>query len=232
MPPSEIAPGVYLIEGLGQAFLYREADRLTLIDTGLAGTAPAVLNAIAALRRKPADLQQIVVTHYHADHMGSVAELVERTNAQVLVHALDAPVVRGEAPEEPPQISELERPFHEAVSKNVPPAPPSRVDRELLDGDGIDIDGGTRVVHVPGHTAGSIAVYVPKRRLLFVGDAAGRDPEGRLLVGVFNVDPAETRRSFAKLAALDLETVCFGHGAPLDKDASAAFRRLAEKLAR
>jgi glyoxylase-like metal-dependent hydrolase (beta-lactamase superfamily II) len=220
-----------MIEGLGQAYVYQEADRLTLIDTGLADKARAVLDAIAAAGRTPKDLHQIILTHYHADHAGSAAELRERTGAPVLAHALDAPVVRGEQPEPRPVFeSELERHYGEQVSKDVLPAVPCAVDRELTDGDAIDVDGGARIVHAPGHTAGSVAVYLPKRRLLFLGDAAARLPEGRLLVGVFNVDSDEARRSFQRLAELDFEVACFGHGAPLDKEASLAFRRLAEKL--
>jgi hypothetical protein len=59
-----------------------------------------------------------------------------------------------------------------------------------------------------------------------------RDFEGNVIVGVFNVDTQETKRSFAKLAALDFEVACFGHGKPMDRDASLAVRRVAERLAR
>jgi glyoxylase-like metal-dependent hydrolase (beta-lactamase superfamily II) len=228
----EVVPGVHAIDfGVVWAYLYQEADRLTLIDAGIAGQGADVLSAIEALGAKPADLRQIVVTHYHADHFGSAAELIERTGASLLAHELDAPVVRGDAPEPVPALSDAERPYHEQAIASTPKAPRCVVDRELQDGDEIDLDGGATVVHVPGHTAGSIAVYVPKRRLLFTGDAAARTLEGQLLHGVFNVDVAQTRASFAKLAQLDIETVCFGHGAPLNKGASHEFRRLAEKLA-
>ena len=113
------------------------------------------------------------------------------------------------------------------------PAASARVDRELADGDEIDLDGGARVVHVPGHTAGSIAIYLPKRRMLFAGDAPVNafglgPPSGPL--GMFNEDHAQARESFQKLAALDFDIACYGHGAPLDRDASLAFRRRAERL--
>jgi glyoxylase-like metal-dependent hydrolase (beta-lactamase superfamily II) len=228
----EIVPGVYDIDlGLVHAYLYQESDRLTLIDTGLATSAQTILDAIEAFGRKPRDLHQIVVTHYHADHTGAAAELAERTGAAVLAHALDAPVVRGEAGEAPAAISDIEREYYERAKQATPVAPPARVDRELQDGDEIDVAAGARTVHVPGHTPGSIGVYVPKRRLLFAGDAAARMPEGRLMVGVFNADTARARASFARLAALDIEAVFFGHGRPLDKDASTVFRRTAQKLA-
>jgi len=228
---SEIVPGVHAIDlGIVNAYLYEERDRLTLIDTGLAESGDAILRAIEGIGRRPEDLAQIVVTHSHADHSGALAELADRTGARVLVHALDAPVVRGDVPEPPPVLSELEREFFERITRDVSPPPPCPVDRELAGGDEIELDGGALAVHVPGHTAGSIAVYLPKRRLLFSGDAAVADPEGRLMVGVFNVDTQQARESFRKLAALDFEVACFGHGKPFDRDASLAFRRLAEKL--
>ncbi len=227
----EIIDGVHVIDlGMVRAYLYQEAGRLTLIDTGLATNAGAIVEVIEGLGRKTTDLRQIVVTHYHVDHIGSLAELAERSGAQVMVHALDAPVVRGEQPEEETILSELEKPYAEEIRKQLVLARPCAVDRELADGDEIDVDGGVRVVHVPGHTRGSIAVFAPERRALFVGDAAARMPDGRLIVGVFNVDPEQTRASFRRLAELDFDAAFFGHGAPMDKDASLAFRRVAAKL--
>ena len=228
---TEIIAGVHAIDlGIVYAYLYQEADRLTLIDTGLTTSAEEVLGAIKSIGCRQEQLQQIVVTHSHADHSGALAELVERTGARVLAHALDAPVVRGDQPEPPAVLSALEQEYYERISKDVPPALPCSVDRELVGGDEIDLDGGAQVVHVPGHTVGSIALYLPRRKLLFAGDAAARMPEGQVIVGVFNVDTEEARRSFRRLAQLDVDVVCFGHGAPLDRDASRAFRRLAEKL--
>lgn len=228
--PMEVIPGVYAIDfGFVWAYLYAEADRLTLIDAGIAGEHDKLFGAIERLGRRPDDLRQIVITHYHADHIGAVAELAERTGAQVLAHALDAPVVRGEAPEPPPVLSEAERPYYEQAIRSTPKAPPARVDLEVADGDEIDLGGGARVVHLPGHTAGSIGLYVPRTRALFTGDAvAGVD--GKPITGVFNVDREQARASFRKLAALDFDAACFGHGPPLDKDASVAFRRAAERL--
>jgi glyoxylase-like metal-dependent hydrolase (beta-lactamase superfamily II) len=227
---TETLPGVHDIDlGMVHAFLYAERDRLTLIDTGLDSHAGRILDEIEAIGRKPAELQQIFITHYHADHTGSLAELAERTGARVLVHALDAPVVRGDVPEPPPvYVTDEEREFGERIRADVTPPRRCSIDCELADRDEFDLDGGAIAVHVPGHTAGSIALFLPKRRVLFSGDAAVRGPDGRLMSGVFNVDTAQTRASFAKLAELDFEIACFGHGAPLDKDASTEFGRLAE----
>jgi glyoxylase-like metal-dependent hydrolase (beta-lactamase superfamily II) len=148
----------------------------------------------------------------------------------VLVHALDAPVLRGERAPAGPSGGGLWKLVYPFVARGAKPPKPSRVDRELADGDEIELDGGARIVHTPGHTPGSIAVYVPSRRLLFAGDAAANLFGLRPPIGMFTEDHIEARASIRKLAQLDFDVVCFGHGKPLDKDASRAFRRLAEKL--
>ncbi len=227
----EIVPGVHAIErlGVGRAYLYQEADRLTLIDTGLAGSADRIFAAIEGAGRRPEDLRQIVITHYHHDHIGSLADVVERSGAQVLVHALDASVVRGERSPPGPSAGGLWRLLYPLYALASRPARPASVDWELADGD--DLDGGARVVHIPGHTIGSIALYLPKRRVLFAGDAAATNFFGlRPPSGIFAEDQAQARESFRKLAALDFDVACFGHGAPLDREASLAFRRRAERL--
>ncbi|MEX0786945.1 MAG: MBL fold metallo-hydrolase [Dehalococcoidia bacterium] len=229
----ELISGVHAIDlGMVYAYLYQAAGRLTLFDAGLGTHSQRILDEVAALGRRPEDLRQIVVSHYHADHAGSLGELQERTTAQVLAHRLDAPVIRGEQEALPPLLSEVERAFHERITADVPPLQPALVDREVEDGDEIDVDGGAQVVHAPGHTPGSICLYLRHRKALFCGDAAARMPDGALIVGAFNADPEQARRSFRRLAELDFEVACFGHGAPLDKDACLEFRRIAEKLAR
>ncbi|MQA86666.1 MAG: MBL fold metallo-hydrolase [Streptosporangiales bacterium] len=77
------------------------------------------------------------------------------------------------------------------------------------------------VVDAPGHTAGSIALYLAEPRVLFTGDAVARSPQGQVMLGVFNVDPSEAAASFKRLATLDTEIACFGHGEPLTRDAAA-----------
>jgi glyoxylase-like metal-dependent hydrolase (beta-lactamase superfamily II) len=228
----EIVPGIHEINyGFVQSYLIEDADRLTLIDTGIAGQAQAVIDEITRLGRAPSDLREIVLTHAHVDHTGSAAELVSRTGAQVLAHRLDVPVVRGDQEICPPILSELERPYAEQAMSRVDPAAPCHVDRVLDEGNELDVDGGGTVLHVPGHTPSSIAILTRKRRALFCGDAVASLNE-RPIVGFFNCDPALARRSFERLAELDFDIACFGHGTALGQDAASSFRRLAERLAR
>ena len=225
----EIVPGVHTIDslGMGRAYLVIGVDRVTIVDTGLKGSAERVLRAVEAAGRKPQDVRQIVISHHHGDHVGSLADLVERTDAQVMVHALDAPIVRGERPPPGPSSGGLLKPLLARMSAR---AAAARVDRELTDGDKIDALDGLQVVHTPGHTPGSVCFYCPKRRFLFTGDAAANLFRLRPPIGWFTEDMAQAKQSIRKLAALDFEAAFFGHGRPIDKEAALRFRRFAEKL--
>lgn len=227
----EVVPGLWMIEGPGPAYLYRDVDSYTLIDTGITGSATRILDFLVVVGGKPEQLRQIILTHGHPDHTGGQAELIEKTQAEILAHELDMPVIIGEAEMVIPDVPENERKFMEAAIDSTPPATPAPVDRVLHDGDEIEIGSGATVVHVPGHTPGSIAIHMAKEKLLFTGDAVERDREENLILGMFNLDQAQAVESFRKLAELDFDIACLGHGKPLDKDASLAFRRVAEKLA-
>ena len=149
----------------------------------------------------------------------------------MLAHPLDAPVVTGQVPGPSPVFEEWERPLHAVAAELLPPGAPVRPDRiaEVSDGDVLDFGGGALVVHAPGHTHGSIALHLPEYGVLFTGDAVAASPvDGTVMLGVFNVDRARAVRSFHRLAALDPEVACFGHGDPLVGRASAALRESAD----
>ena len=101
---------------------------------------------------------------------------------------------------------------------------PPRIDRELRDGDAPGFGDGAVTVAVPGHTPGSIALWLPRHRVLFAGDAAARGPDGTVTCGVFNVSRTQAAASFRRLAGLSAELACFGHGEPLTHGAAAVLR--------
>jgi glyoxylase-like metal-dependent hydrolase (beta-lactamase superfamily II) len=102
------------------------------------------------------------------------------------------------------------------------------VDRELADGDILDFGGGAEILAIPGHTEGSIAVYLPRHRVLFTGDTIAN--VGSVMLGTFNQDRAKTVASFQRLAELDVDVACFGHGEPIASDASERIREVAAQL--
>ncbi|MFJ7255163.1 MBL fold metallo-hydrolase [Streptomyces sp. NPDC098085] len=214
---------------VGHVHIVRVPDGFALIDTGMPGSAPAVLDALDQLGGRPQDLRQIVLTHSHVDHAGSAADLVAATGAQVLAGALDAPFIRGTAPEPEPRHTASERALHEQIAAGfgdagMPPVKRVPVDMELRDGD--TLDGWAepvRVLHVPGHTPGSIALHLASSGVLFPGDLVAT-AEGRAILGPFNVDREQAIASFRRLAALEVETVCVPHGEPLTENAGAVLR--------
>jgi glyoxylase-like metal-dependent hydrolase (beta-lactamase superfamily II) len=87
------------------------------------------------------------------------------------------------------------------------------------------------VVHVPGHTPGSVSFYHPARKIVVVGDALNYQ-RGRLGAPppLFSYDMAQAYASILKIAALDFEVCCFGHGPPLLRDARQQVQAFADSL--
>jgi glyoxylase-like metal-dependent hydrolase (beta-lactamase superfamily II) len=105
---------------------------------------------------------------------------------------------------------------------------PAQVDRPLEDGDDLQ---GWQVVHVPGHTAGSVCFYHPQRKIAIVGDALNFRG-GRLGAPppMFTPDMAQAHASIRKIADLDIEVCCFGHGPPLLENAGQRVQAYADSL--
>ncbi|MGH3099109.1 MAG: MBL fold metallo-hydrolase [Streptosporangiales bacterium] len=226
----QLSPGLYrLLLGSFQAYLWREGDSATLIDTGPVGSGPQIADALDELGLATTDLDRVVLTHFHEDHAGAAAEVASWTDAPMMAHALDAPVIRGEQAGPPPNFTEWERELHAEVAAGLPPAPPVRIDQQVGDGDVLDFAGGAHVIHTPGHTHGSIALHLPAHRMLLTGDIAA-EHHGQIILGVFNLDRAVAAASFRRLAQLDVDVACFGHGEPLLTKASTRMRESAAAL--
>ncbi|MFF7634997.1 MBL fold metallo-hydrolase [Kitasatospora sp. NPDC008050] len=215
----EVRPMLHMLRfPVGTAYLWRDGDQLTLIDTGTADCATEIEEVLEG------ELRRIVLTHWHEDHAGSAAELAARHGAEVVAHRLEAPVIRGEATGAPAVLEEFELSIRAALPP-LPPAPPCRVDREVEDGDILDFGGGAVVIAVPGHTEGSIALHLPGPGVLFTGDTVAN--VGRTMLGVFNTDRARAIESLHRLAKLEVETAVFGHGDPIGRGATAALQAAA-----
>ncbi|KUH84950.1 MULTISPECIES: MBL fold metallo-hydrolase [unclassified Mycobacterium] len=205
-----------------QVYVWRDGDSVTLIDTGAPGSGPAISDAVPGIDR-------IVLTHGHVDHTGSAAQLRESTGATVMAGAGDAAAIRAGAALPPPVFEEWELPIHERVAAGLPAAAdPVPVDRELHDGDVLDFGGGAEILSVPGHTEGSVAIHLPRHGVLLTGDTIAN--VGTVMLGTFNQDRARTVASFGRLAALDVDTACFGHGEPIVSGAGARLREVAATL--
>jgi len=224
--------------GYVNAYLISDDDGLTLVDSGVTGQARTILKGIAEAGRGPSDLGHILITHHHSDHTGSLGALVEATGAKAYVHALDAPITRGDAPvARPNPKSRLGMVLGPLIMRLQPTRlPPVVIEHEVSDGEELQMAGGVKAIHTPGHTAGHVSYHWPRAGgVLFAGDAAANfmglgPPVG--MGGLFTDDVVQANASFRKLAELEFDTACFGHGGVLKGQAHAAFRRAVEKMAR
>ncbi|HYY53870.1 MAG TPA: MBL fold metallo-hydrolase [Candidatus Dormibacteraeota bacterium] len=195
-------------------------EELTLIDAGLAGSGRVLRRYLERIGRSQAEITRIVCTHNHPDHIGGVREIAFGHEAEVLMHPADAARLRIR------WRDVVARPTPSTFVALITRGPEDA--RPVLDGDVIPALGGLRVVHTPGHTPGSICLYAPSLRLLFVGDVL-QVLRGRLAFAsqFFSDDMALARQSIAKLAELDVETIAFAHYTPWRDRAREALRELA-----
>ncbi len=222
----EVIPNVYQLTLRGANLILIAEDELTLIDTGFRGSSVHLIDFTQSLGRSVADISLIVLTHNHVDHAGGLAELKKLTSAKVAVHKAD--VVDAEA--QPSLVREKRvslrmLPFfalHSVFSVKL-----SEVDIRLTGGEVLKPLGGLEVIHTPGHTPGSISLFSPRTRLLIVGDALNRR---RLLPPrIASTDLKQAIDSIAKMARIDFDIVCCGHGRPLTGDIRSKMWELAGK---
>ena len=206
---------------VGQCWLWRDGDAVTLVDAGPAGSGERIAAALAEQGLDRDAVVRVVLTHFHADHAGGAAEVRAWAGAEVVAHRDDAPAVRGDAAPPFPELLPAERELFAAVSADLPPAPPCPVDREVADGDVLPFGGGAHVLHRPGHTAGSIALHLPAHRVLFTGDTVA-ESGGVVILGPFNPDRERALASFRALTGLDVDLALPGHGEPVGRAGLAA----------
>ena len=217
---------VFLPFPVGHVYLWHDDDGLTVIDTSMPGSASSIADAVRSIGHDLGDVRQLILTHGHEDHVGSAAEIAAWGEVAVMAHHDDVPVIRGGQLSPPPVLSGWERDLWDRVHAQQPAksVAPVRVDRELHDGDDLDLAGGAVAVAVPGHTPGSLAIHLPRQRILFTGDTVARTPDGTVILGVFNADPPQAIESLRRQADLDVDIACFGHGEPVTQNASQALR--------
>jgi len=206
-------------------------DGLTLVDTGFWGRARLVLRGVERLGHSPADIRRIIITHHHADHAGSLAALKALTGAEVVAHRADVPYLDGSLPQPGPSwprwLGGVVAPLHRLWATS-----PAAVETTVDEGSELPGAGGMKVLHTPGHTPGSISLLLEQEGVVIVGDVLVRRSGLRLPTRFFTVDLSREIESVRRVAGLDFDTVCFGHGRPLRKEARAAVARFADRLER
>ncbi len=208
----EVAQGVYQLTTVGAAVtVVVDGEQVVVLDAGMRSTTARVLALLEQLGLRPEQVTHILVTHHHPDHIGGLLGLQQATGALVAAHPGDTAVIQGDVPFPSPFVHKpLELAFGGLLRLMDPR--PTPVELPLTHDDVIEVAGGIRIIHTPGHTQGSLSFLFPERGLLFVGDALQRR-FGRLdwPDPMYTWDMAAARRSVVALSELDFDVLAFSH---------------------
>lgn len=175
---------VYLVDG---------GDEMVLIDTGAGGGFELIVENIRSLGLRPDELKSVIATHSHIDHIGALFRFREEYGVEVIAHELDTEAIESGIGSGAKYYGVRYRPCKVDV---------------VLRGTKETVRCGHRdlkVIHIPGHTPGSIAVYLDAgTRVLF-----GQDVHGPYFLKGSNTDQAKI--SLRRLADLDADILCEGH---------------------
>jgi glyoxylase-like metal-dependent hydrolase (beta-lactamase superfamily II) len=202
-------------------------DNLSIVDTGFKGRYRQILKQVRNLGYTPSDIARIIITHHHADHVGSLAVLKEITGAKIVAHPADAPYIDGRLPQpvKPGWVSRTPSPLRQQWATT-----PVAVDILVNEGDELPILGGIKILHTPGHTLGSICLFLQEERLVIVGDVLANRFGLGLPAKSFTSDMAQEINSIKRVASLDIDIICFGHGSQLVHNAHSIVSDFAEIL--
>lgn len=206
------------------AFLLREADGFTLIDTGMQGSAQAILDAAQA---HGAPIRRIALTHAHVDHVGSLDALhALLPDAEVAISARDARFLTGD------QSLDADEP--QTQLRGGYPVCTTQPTRLLNAGDRV---GSLEVIATPGHTSGHVAFFDHRDGTLIAGDAYSTQA-GISTGGVFRLlfpfpamatwNKPTAIRSAEALVRLQPTRLAVGHGRTLENPVPAMERAIAE----
>jgi len=192
-----IVGGPDITDGRDGCIYLLNLGELILIDTGAGWSVENIIGNIKKLGLDPKNLSKIILTHCHIDHIGGVPEIKKRFGSKLYIHKLDAPPLEtGDS-------------ILTAASWYQTTFPPTPVDVKFNLTEEVLTIGEQKIIclHTPGHTPGSICVYLDKdgKRILF-----GQDLHGPLL-SEFGSNLGDYGRSTKKLLDLEADILCEGH---------------------
>jgi glyoxylase-like metal-dependent hydrolase (beta-lactamase superfamily II) len=217
-------------------YLLEEAGKVTIVDAGCPSYRSQLEGALHALGREIGDVEAIVLTHAHIDHIGFAQKLQDERGIPVFAH--DAEVPQATTGKAPPTEGALlpallrhrrarEVVFHIVRHGGAKPPKVASV-TTYRDGDVLDVPGHPQAVHVPGHSPGSCMLHVAAEGAAFMGDALSgwntiTGQQGPTLPPAeFSNSMAQARASLERVEAVDAHTLYFGHGDPWTAGTAAA----------
>ena len=220
---------------LVNSYLVEEGGLVTIVDAGLPGYWRDLPAALAALGRTLDDVRGVVLTHGDTDHIGFAERLRRERGVPVFVHELDAGRARGEVRKPmsgwgPVKIGALTGFLVYGARHGALRITYLTEVTTFTDGVTLDLPGAPRIIHLPGHTPGSVAVHVASVDAVFLGDAF---TTRSVLTGElgprpapFTLDPAGAKASLGRLDGIEATWVLPGHGEAWNGGLAEALRQI------
>lgn len=217
-------------------YLLEEGGRVTIIDAGCPAYRSQLDGALSQIGRTIGDVEAIVLTHAHIDHIGFAQRLQDERGTPVHAHQDElAQATTGKPPRtEGSYLTAMLRHrtarrvvLHIARNGGARPPKLARV-QSFSDGEQLDVPGHPRAIHTPGHSPGHCVLHVAAEGSLFTGDAlcgwnTVTGEQGPILPPPeFSNSMAQARESLQRIAAIDAQTLYYGHGDPWQQGAAAA----------
>ena len=233
-----VADGIYRVPARHANTYLVEADNgLVLVDTGMPGSEKRILKAVADLGREPSDVKLILLTHRHWDNIGSAAALKKATSGTLVSHGFEKPYVAGTLVVITPRawslygriarralaIASSTKKLLRLVKYHPVLVDEASDDESILDRVGLD----GSIIWTPGHTKGSISLFLNKSRVAIIGDLL-RTKRGKLREPLFMENISQERSSVQRILDLHPVMLCPGRGKPLPPSKV----RIKEKIAK
>jgi hydroxyacylglutathione hydrolase len=226
-----VAEGVWVVQGQPgrcNVYLIEDDGGVTLFDAG----ARTMTRAVASAGARLGGIRRVVLGHGHTDHRGVAPAL----GVPVLCHPAEVEDAEGSGgfrywPEGLRGLPFPLRQAHRLMHRLAWDGGPVKISGTLEEGEEV---AGFRVVHLPGHAPGMIALWRERDRLALSSDCFytldmwGRDCPPRLPAALYNFDTEQARASMRKLAALEPAAAWPGHAKPVTGDVRAALERAAD----
>jgi glyoxylase-like metal-dependent hydrolase (beta-lactamase superfamily II) len=232
---ADVAPGIHRVEdSFTNWYLIEDGGRLTVVDAGVPSSWESLQAVLPKIGRSAGDIEAVVLTHAHFDHLGFAERARRELGAPVYVHTADVPLTRH------PWRYDHERSRAVYIATQVRALPivasllrhrafwPTPVSEVVRYEDGtLPVPGEPRVVFTPGHTHGHCALHLPSRDVVIAGDAvvtldpytARRGP--RIVAAAATVDTRRNLDALDAIAQTGAGTVLVGHGEPWRQGAAA-----------
>ena len=242
MNASEIASGVHRLgTDWVNWYLVESGTKVTVVDTAMPGYYAQLEPALRSIGRTMNDIEAVVLTHSHSDHVGCAERLRSEAGALVLAPAGEAAVIRGDTKPGHPagMVPNLWRPvlmrfMVHAVRNGGAKLEPVTELATYDASDALDVPGRPRAISTPGHSPAHHCLHFSEHGVLFTGDAMASvswvSGSTAPQLHPFGEDRARMPAALDALEPIDADVVAFGHGEPFRGSPAAAVASARERV--